>query len=127
MHEAMRDYATACASLGLLVSFPQESYAPSQRAFQTSLYLWCPLTTLKTAPFNTARDDKINDRGLNFSVACEWHVLIKEDKDNSLQFAKVFPAKLLKLPIHQSFILFFTVLHYTVSIFIMLFWHQCLA
>ena len=25
-----------------------------------------------------------------FSVACTWCVLIKEDKDNSLQFAKVF-------------------------------------
>ena len=32
-----------------------------------------------------------------------WRVLIEEDKDNSLQFTKVFPAKFLKLPIHQSF------------------------
>ena len=30
-----------------------------------------------------------------------WHVLIEEDKDNLLQFAKVF--KLLKLPIYQNF------------------------
>ena len=35
-----------------------------------------------------------------FSVACKWCVLIKEDKDNLLQFAKVFPNK---LPIRQSY------------------------
>ena len=32
-------------------------------------------------------------------MACEWRVLIEEDKDDSLQFANVFPA---------------TILHYTV-------------
>ena len=48
------------------------------------------------------RDDKINDCGFKFSVACEWSVLIK-DKDNLLQFAKVFPQQILKLLIHQSF------------------------
>ena len=30
-------------------------------------------------------------------------VLFNEDKDDSLQFAKVFPEKFLKLPIRQSF------------------------
>ena len=49
------------------------------------------------------RDDKINDCGFKFSVACKWCVLIEQDKDDLLQFAKVFPAKFLKLPIHQSF------------------------
>ena len=63
-----------------------------------------PHLTLQThTPFNTARDDKINNCGFKFSVACKWHVLIEEDKDNSLQFSKVFPTKFLKLPIHQSF------------------------
>ena len=41
-------------------------------------------------------DDEINDCGFKFSVACEWRVLIEEDKDNLLQFAKVFPTKFLK-------------------------------
>ena len=45
---------------------------------------------------------KINDCGLKFSVL-QWRVLIEEDKDDTLQFAKVFPAKFLKLPIRQSF------------------------
>ena len=40
--------------------------------------------------FSTARDDKVNDCGFNINVACEWRVLCKEDKDDSLQFAKVF-------------------------------------
>ena len=53
--------------------------------------------------FRATRDDKINDCGIKFSVACEWSVLIEEDKDDSLQFAKVFSAKFLKLPIRQSF------------------------
>jgi len=35
-----------------------------------------------------------------FSVACEWRVLIKQDKDNSLQFAKVFPHQILKVTCH---------------------------
>ena len=52
--------------------------------------------------FNATRDDKINDCGFKFTVECQWHVLIEEDKDNLLQFAKVFPAKFFKLPIHQS-------------------------
>ena len=30
-------------------------------------------------------------------MAFEWHVLIEEDKDDSLQFAKVFPIKSLKV------------------------------
>ena len=53
--------------------------------------------------FNATRDDKINDCGFNFSVAYEWCVLIKEDEDNLLKFAKVLPAKFLKLQIRQSF------------------------
>ena len=36
-------------------------------------------------------------------MVCEWCVLIEEDKDNSLQFFKVFPTKFLKLPIRQVF------------------------
>ena len=35
-------------------------------------------------------------------MACQWRVLIEEDKDNLLQFTKVFPAKFLWLPICQS-------------------------
>ena len=53
--------------------------------------------------FSATRDDKVNDCGFKFSVACEWCVLFKEDKDDSLQFAKVFPTKFLKLLICQSF------------------------
>ena len=45
--------------------------------------------------FIVTRDDKVNDCGFKFSVACDWHVLFKEDKDDSLQFAKVFPATVL--------------------------------
>ena len=41
--------------------------------------------------FSAKHDDKINDGGFKFSVACKWHVLIEEDKDDSLQFAKVCP------------------------------------
>ena len=56
-----------------------------------------------------------------------WDALIEEDKDNLLQFAKVFPAKFLKLTIRQKVLprqilkvnnspKFYpaTVLHYTV-------------
>ena len=57
----------------------------------------------RTHYFSSTRDDKINDCGFKFSVACEWHVLIEEDKDNLFQYAKVFPIKFLKLPICQSF------------------------
>ena len=69
--------------------------------------------TLQThTPFNAAHDDKINDCGFNFSMACEWRTLIEEDIDNSLQFAKVFSAKFLNLLIHQFFPA--TILRYTV-------------
>ena len=34
-----------------------------------------------------------------FSLVCKWHVVIKEDKDNSFQFAKTFNTKFLKLQI----------------------------
>ena len=53
--------------------------------------------------FSAAHDDKINNCGFKFSMACNWHVLIKENNDNLLKFAKVFPTKFLKLPIRQSF------------------------
>ena len=53
--------------------------------------------------FSATHDDKVNDCGFKFGVACEWHVLIEEDKDDSLQFTKDFLAKFLKLPICQSF------------------------
>ena len=32
-----------------------------------------------------------------------WHALIEDHKEDSLQFAEVFPAKFLKLAIRQSF------------------------
>ena len=46
-----------------------------------------------------------------FSMVCKWHVLIKEDKDDLLQFAKVFPTKFLNSPKFLPA----TVLHYTVK------------
>ena len=52
--------------------------------------------------FSATSDDKINDCGFKFCVVYTWHVLIEEDKDNSLEFAKVFPTKFLKLLIRQS-------------------------
>ena len=51
--------------------------------------------------FSATRDDKINDCGFKFSVACEWRV--EEEKEDLLQFAKIFPDKFLKLPICQIF------------------------
>ena len=36
-------------------------------------------------------------------MACEWHVLIEENKDNSLQFAKVFSHQILKVTNLPSF------------------------
>ena len=45
----------------------------------------------------------MNNCGFKFSVACEWCVLIEEDKGNSLEFAKIFLTKFLKLLICQSF------------------------
>ena len=60
------------------------------RAFQIKhLYICHPecyhLTTLDTANmahyFSATRDDKINDCGFKFSVACEWRILIEEDKN----------------------------------------------
>ena len=53
--------------------------------------------------FSAAHDDKINNCSFKFSMACNWHVLIKEGNHNLLKFTKVFPAKFLKLPICQSF------------------------
>ena len=97
----MRDYATACASLGLLISLSQKMLHHKEHFKHLYICSVCsplrsPYLTLQThAPFNSARDDKINDCGFNLSMACEWCVLIEEDKDNLLQFAKVFPAKFL--------------------------------
>ena len=56
----------------------------------------------RTNYFNATYDDKINECGFKFSVACQWYVLFKDEKDNLLQFAKVFSAKFLKSPIRQS-------------------------
>ena len=47
----------------------------------------------------------MNNCDFKFSMVSEWHVIIEEDKNNLLQFAKVFPTKFLKLPIRQSFTL----------------------
>ena len=91
---------TAYVSLGLPGSLSQESYTPTLGAFQTSLYLWCPLTTLDTTNACTILASHVMIKQMNvafkFSMACEWCALIKEDKDNSLQFAKVFLTKFLK-------------------------------
>ena len=55
------------------------------------------ITSLQTPHyFSTTRDDKVNDCGFKFSAVCKWRVSFKEDKDDSLQFIKVFPAKFLK-------------------------------
>ena len=67
----------------------------SSRVFITSLQMPHHLST--------THDDKVNDCGFKFSTACKWYVSFKEDKDDSLQFAKVFPAKFLKLVIRQFF------------------------
>ena len=103
----MRDYATGCASLGLLGSLSQESYILCHKEHSKHVYIrgvTSPHLTLQMhAQFNAKRADKINDCGFNLSVACDWRVLIEEDKDNSLKLAKVFLAKFLKLPIRQSF------------------------
>ena len=74
------------------------------------------LTLQMHATFNASRDDKINDCSFNFSVAHKWHVLIQEDKDNSLQFANVFLAKFLKLPIRQRFP------HATILCYMVVYW-----
>ena len=93
-------------------SLSQGSYVPFIRSIPNYISLYSchpryyPLTTLDTANahhFSATCDDKINICGFKFSVKSEWHVLIKEDKDNLLQFAKDFPSKFLKLLIHQSF------------------------
>ena len=88
-------------ALGLPGSLSQRSYAPSLGVLY-SCYPKC-YHCKRSHYFSTTHDDKVNDCGFKFSVACEWCVLFKEDKDDSLQFTKVFPAKFLKLPIHQSF------------------------
>ena len=44
-----------------------------------------------------------DDCDFKFSMACEWRVLFKEDKDHSLKFAKVFPAKFLSYQSAKAF------------------------
>ena len=96
-------------SIELPGSHSQESYAPSLGALNIFIFVSSRVLSphhtqhCKCAHyFNATCNDKINDCGFKFSVVCQWHVLIK-DKDNLLQFAKVFPTKFLKLPIRQSF------------------------
>ena len=80
----------------------------SSQVFITSLHM--------PHHFSTTRDDKVNDCGFKFSVACKWCVSFKKDKDDSLQFAKVFPTKFLKLVIRQFSPT--TVLRYTIYVHI---------
>ena len=49
-------------------------------------------------------------------MVCQWCVLIEEDKDNLLQFAKVFPAKFLVTNLPKIYPA--TVLRYTVVVII---------
>ena len=90
-------------SIGLPGSCSQGSYSPSLGAFQIKhLYIRVilsvipsPHLTLQTHTFFSAtRDDKIKDCGFKFSMACEWHNLIKEDKDAICQS---FPHQILKV------------------------------
>ena len=60
--------------------------------------------------FSAAHDDKINDCGSKFSIVCEWCILTEEDRDNSLEFAKIFPFKVTDSPKFSPT----TVLRYTV-------------
>ena len=109
-------------SLGLHGSLSQGSYALSLGAFQIKhLYINVILSVIPS-PHLTQQTRtilvphvmiKLNDCGFEFSMVCEWCALIKEDKDNSLQFTKIFPTKFLKLPIRQSFPC--TILCYMVS------------
>ena len=83
-------------ALGLLGSLSQRSFIFMSSRVLSPHYK-------RPHHFSATRDNKVNDCGFKFSVVCEWRVLFKEDKDDSLQFAKVFPTKFLKLPIRQSF------------------------
>ena len=78
----------------------------SSRVFITSLQM--------PHHFSTTHYDKVNYRGFKFSAMCEWCVSFREDKDDSLQFTKVFPTKFLKLVIYQFSPA--TVLRYTVYV-----------
>ena len=99
-------------SIALPSSRLQGSYAPSWKYFKLNIFIFVSSRVLSphhtwhyrhACYFNATRDDKINNCGFKFSVVCQWHVLIEEDKNNLLQFAKVLPTKFLKLPIRQSF------------------------
>ena len=110
-------------SIGFPSSLLQGSYTLSLGGFKLNIFIFVSSQVLSLHHirhckhvhyFSVTCDDQINACGLKFSMACEWHILIEEDKDNLLQFAKVFPTKFLNLPIHQSFILapFCTVQYY---------------
>ena len=85
-------------SIGLPGSCSQGSYSPSSGAFQIKyLYFrghpeYYSLTTLDTT---ATRDDKINDCGFKFSVACEWHILIEEEDKDAI--CQSFPHQILKV------------------------------
>ena len=63
--------------------------------------------------FRAVHDYKINDCGFKFSVACKWCVLIKEDKDNSLQSQQSLSHQIPKVTNLAKFPPA-TILHYTV-------------
>ena len=67
--------------------------------------------TLQTRTLNATRDDKINDCGFKFSVACQWRVLIKEDEDNFIAIRQNSPRQILsyqfaKVLLHHRFVLY---------------------
>ena len=64
-----------------------------------------PPTTLGTANVHTILMPHVMIKQMIVILNLAWRVLTEENKDNLLQFAKVFPTKFLKLPIRQSFIL----------------------
>ena len=88
---------TMPVALELPSSLSQRSYA---QALQVKFVSSRVLSPHCECPhyFSSTRDDKINDRGFKFSMACEWLVLIEKDKDDSLQLTnspKFFPATVL--------------------------------
>ena len=58
-------------------------------------------------------------------MVCQWHVLIKEEMDNLLQYAKVLTTIFLKLAIHQFYPA--TILRYTVDVLAMFVNCDCLS
>ena len=45
--------------------------------------------------FSATRDDKINNCGFKFTVACKWWVLIEEDNKDTIR--QSFPRQILKI------------------------------